>query len=248
MRILRGGLSWVALTAGLLAASLSVSLWLGAAVLDHNRNVLDEVSGALSPSTLLSSGLGAGLTPAQRAQASAAMSQALNDPAVQGAIAGGQGRADSALEAELRTVDPALASQLAAHPVSVATLRQALSGLPGRLEDYCYWMALAALGLVGLAVAASATRARVVRRSARWALTTGGAGLVLGLLVPDLASRILQRGSVARLAHGLAAGTASSAAGLFVVLVLCGVAGLVISATWARQAAVGSGREMAPVR
>lgn len=237
MRIVRGGLSWVAVTMGLLAASLSVIMWLGAAVLDHNRDVLDDVSGALSPSTLLSSGLHGQLTPAQQARASGALSTALADPTVHGAIAKGQGDADGALEAELRTIDPALAGQLAAHPPSIATLRKTVSGLPRRLETYSDWAAAAALGLVGVGFLAGAKRQRVVRRSAEWALTTGGLGLALGMVVPYVASRILRHGPVARFAHGLADGTSASAGALFIALVVAGVAGMVVGALWSRSQA-----------
>lgn len=232
MRILRGGLPWLAATLGLLAASLAVSLWLAAAVLDHNMGLLDNLSGALSPSTLVSSGLGSGLTPAQRAQASSALRQALGDPTVQAAIAAGQKKADGALDEKLRTSDPGLAGQLSAHPVSIATLRKTVSGLPSRLRSDSHWLALAALALLGAAFVTSAKRRPVLRRGARWALTTGGMGLVLGMLMPEVVSRVVHDGLLDRFAHGLASGTYASAGGLFVTLAVAGAIGLVICEVW----------------
>ncbi len=233
-RIVRGGLPWLATGLGLLAASLSLSLWLAAAALEHNTGLLDSVSGALSTSSLVSSGLGTNLTPQQQAQASSALSQALDDPSVQAAVAAGQGQADGALDAQLRSSDPTLASQVAAHPVPLSTLRRMVSDLPSRLRSYSDWSAIAALTLVGAAFSAGAKRERVLRRAARWALSTGGLGLVFGMLVPYAAGHVLHGGEVARLARGLAAGTSDSAGGLFAALVAAGALGLVACRRWRR--------------
>jgi len=231
-RIAREGLPWLAARVGLLAASVSLSLWLAGTILQHNEGLLDSLSGALSPSSLVESGLGNQLTPAQQAHASNALTQALGDPTVQAAIGAGQKEADSALESELRSRDPSLARKLAGHPLPLSSLRDAVSGLPARLRNYSHWLALAALVLVGVGFVSSARRERVLRQGARWALTTGGLGLAFGLLLPSVATRLVHEGSLANLAHGLRNGFYASACGLFATLAAVGAIGLVVCALW----------------
>jgi hypothetical protein len=253
MRVLRGALSGLLVSIGLAAASISLGAWVGSVALAHNTHLLDSLTGAPSASSATSSvastlvGTVPGLDPAQSKRAASAVHAALASPKVDQAVSGGTAKGNAALEAAVAKSDPSLGAELARHPLSssslnnaITTLQRTVSSLPGRLLHASRLALMAALVVLGIGLVLAPRRAHQARRVGRWALVSGGTGLLAVLLLPAAVRLWWPHGPLVNLARGLGAG-ASLVDGVFVTLLLAGL-GTLLGARVASMVGLALGR------
>jgi hypothetical protein len=210
-----------------LLAGLSLLAFLGSLTLLHGEQTLSDSAFDKARQTVMTQIGNSNPVAASDPQATTAIQQALQNPAIVEKLSQSEQSGSQALSDELARLDPSLAPSLAQTPLSIDTGMNLLSDAEKNLHQGAILGSLLAALLAASALVVTTRRDRVLRRLGRWAISVSIVAVLIGWVLPWwLESHAT--GTVQSLATFLN-NTQSTAHIVYLVLFVSGVAMLVLA-------------------